>query len=644
MAKQAEQTPAKQGYKQWEDELRKFEEVIRTELQSHSPNWEEIGRRYGWPVQSAPMSDHPDHSDNPGPSQPAEAEQTPKTIDQRLRKLFPPGAIFMAHAETFNTFSERRIRSASGAIRMKPDWMTKMNDKTIRDRWTAEAVAQGLTEKEIAYLLDELEYYATLHVPGSKIFLSSVERVWYSDELIDDETAGKLREHAAVLEALPEKDWHPRSNDQVLNLIHPSLFPLNYKMTPFVETPIASPEAALDLKSFGQFPGSIANWKKAVETIYGNQSSPGSTGYFIPRIAGGVVSERFCWLPAEFDVAEEGAVEIKSYINNLHPVKYAGFYPTIASIFGKFVPMLEQVVTDLVHRREPRVDPNPYEWFDESGEPTFDENNPDEYDDKYYDWYENRPFIEPQPEPFKTPDRPTTPYSLRGRRLQAIVKMSNIVLTPENPVYEGGAWHVEALANERIIATGIYYYDIENITENKLDFRERVNEDIYYEQHDQRGLDLAYGIFTGFHEDDDKGDWYEYPISQKIGGIPSKSGRCIVFPNVYQHRVSGFELADKTKPGHRKIFAFFFIDPSTRIPSTEIVPPQQQGWWAEDAMSVGPLADLPLIIERGIIDNVDYPISLRNAKKLRHQLMDERSSQNPSINEFFRPEFNFCEH
>ncbi|KAJ1826470.1 hypothetical protein LPJ56_002158, partial [Coemansia sp. RSA 2599] len=247
------------------------------------------------------------------------------------------------------------------------------------------------------------------------------------------------------------------------------------------------------------------------------------------------------------------------------------------------------------------------------------------------------------PEPFKTPDRPTTPYSLRGRRLQAIVKMSNIVLTPENPVYEGGAWHVEALANERIIATGIYYYDIENITENELDFRERVDEDLNYEQSDRRGLDLAYGIFTRMEEEGGD-DESEFPISQEIGGIRSKNGRCIVFPNVYQHRVSGFELADKTKPGHRKIFAFFFIDPSTRIPSTEIVPPQQQEWWAENAMSVGPLADLPLIIKRSIIENVKFPISLRKAKKLRLQLMNERSSQNPSINEIFRPDFNFCEH
>ncbi|KAJ1764747.1 hypothetical protein LPJ74_006580, partial [Coemansia sp. RSA 1843] len=56
----------------------------------------------------------------------------------------------------------------------------------------------------------------------------------------------------------------------------------------------------------------------------------------------------------------------------------------------------------------------------------------------------------------------------------------------------------------------------------------------------------------------------------------TKNGRCVVFPNIYRHKVGGFKLADPTKPGHRNIFAFFFIDPSTRIPSTKIVPPQWQ--------------------------------------------------------------------
>lgn len=39
-----------------------------------------------------------------------------------------------------------------------------------------------------------------------------------------------------------------------------------------------------------------------------------------------------------------------------------------------------------------------------------------------------------------------------------IVKLANIELTPENPRYTGGSWHVEGMASENIAASGIYYY------------------------------------------------------------------------------------------------------------------------------------------------------------------------------------------
>jgi len=54
--------------------------------------------------------------------------------------------------------------------------------------------------------------------------------------------------------------------------------------------------------------------------------------------------------------------------------------------------------------------------------------------------------------------------------------------------------------------------------------------------------------------------------NQEIGSISTSEGRCIAFPNIYQHRVSPFELIDKTKPGHRKIVALFLVDPTLGQP------------------------------------------------------------------------------
>ena len=59
------------------------------------------------------------------------------------------------------------------------------------------------------------------------------------------------------------------------------------------------------------------------------------------------------------------------------------------------------------------------------------------------------------------------------------VKLANIELTPENPEYNGGVWHVEGMENENIVASGIYYYTSENITPSLLGFRAAVKEPDY---------------------------------------------------------------------------------------------------------------------------------------------------------------------
>ncbi|KAI7827766.1 hypothetical protein BX661DRAFT_182406 [Kickxella alabastrina] len=427
-----------------------------------------------------------------------------------------------------NTKSEQRIRH------------TSETDATIRSRWATEAYAQGLTKRKLTTFLPT----GILRLPPHArlwIFLSAVEQVWISDTLIDDETEQALR----ILESGPE-DWHPGSEGVVRNLIHPSLFPLIYG------------RSAL-------YPKDLEQWGVEVNRAYKESASDDEDAedtFYTPLPSVHRASKKFCWLPSEFQVHQDGHVTVESYINNLHPLKYALCSCSRTSCHR------------LAHRREQRVVPAPYAWFDDSDEPK--DYDAEDYDEKYDLWQETRPFIEPQPEPFQWPDR---------RRLQAIVKMSNIILTPENPVYEGGAWHVEALANERIIAT------------SNLAFREMVDEELDYEQGDERGLNLAYGIYENV---DDTSD---VPLIQEIGRVEAKRGRCVVFPNMYQHRVEGFQLKDPKRSGCRKIFAFFFIDPTTRIPSPRL-----------EVMSIGPLRGLPLLVKNGILENVDFPISLDEAK------------------------------
>jgi hypothetical protein len=141
---------------------------------------------------------------------------------------------------------------------------------------------------------------------------------------------------------------------------------------------------------------------------------------------------------------------------------------------------------------------------------------------------------------------------LCGRKLQVRVKLANIILTPDNPKYSGGVWHVEGMENEHIVSTGIDYYYNSNITQSNLQFRTVVKEPDY-EQNDNRSVQLVYGLTD------------EGPLNQALGEVVTQKNRCIVFRNIYQHRVAPFQLKDPTQSGQRNILVCFLVDPSIRI-------------------------------------------------------------------------------
>ncbi|KAJ2812371.1 hypothetical protein H4S07_001447 [Coemansia furcata] len=539
-----------------------------------------------------------------------------------------------------NTLSERRMRQMSSDIRSNSDWIEAIYNADSRAHWANEAKTKELTDAEFAYVLDELTYYASLHLPGSNIRLSAADGVWLSDTLIDTDTMNGLKDYAAVLENVPDcqKDWYPNDRSRVLNLIDPSLFPLDFSQSRLCRQASTSLQGALKIEDVVEFPGSLGGWRKALGV-----TENGRSDYYLPTGNGwhdlGSAGE-FSWLPAEFRVDYNGAVTIESYINNLHPVKHAAFYPIIARTFSKFLPLLEQVVTDLLYPRQPRVKPDSSKYY-ESYEPLsdyeidyYDNNELDYNHDDYFEVYwlssRRRGFVPPQPEPFVVPARPVNPYKLCGRRLQAVVKISNIELDSERPIYGSKDWSVAGLANERIIATGILFYDMANIASSSLRFREAVCAwDFAIEQCDVDSVVKVYGIERSLLAD-------EQPISQELGGIDIKDGRCLVFPNIYQYKVPELRLSDKTKPGHCKTLTFYFVDPSIRIPSTEIVPPQQQDWYSENIPEFEPPSGLSHPTDEGMLANVDFPISLEEAKKLR-RLARQDETRKDITQEFFEP-------
>ncbi|MEU9418069.1 DUF4246 domain-containing protein [Streptomyces sp. NPDC048272] len=479
------------------------------------------------------------------------------------------------------TLRELQMMQCSALIRSKPDWFDKMNEAHIVAKWTQEAVAQGLTEAQVRYVLAELLHYAALRDERTGVEVSAVDGVWQSDTLVDDELRSRLREAVRVLEQVPEaeRDWHPGSDGQVLDLVHPSLFCL-------VRGVSGAPERA---------------WQNPTD-----------------RYSRYEFSEKFQWLPTDVDVSDDGAVAFRSYVNNVHPESHRELATVLPDLFACLRPLLENVLTDLRHPRPLRIEADPYGWYDPAPEYPNKTSYSDDaayaearraWDEAHDDWWENRRPAIPDAPAFTPPESPdeSARVDLRGRSLQVIVKLATIHLTPDKPEYAGGSWHVEGMMNERIVSTGIYYWDSENITESRLSFRAALD-DPDYEQSDDNGMREVYGL-----ENEDA-------LNQVLGSTSTPAGRCLAFPNILQHRVGSFRLTDPTRPGHRKILAFFLVDPSERIVSTSDVPPQQP--WSDTST-----------------------MTLEQAKDFREQLMRERKFFVDEHNEqLYEREFSLCEH
>lgn len=118
---------------------------------------------------------------------------------------------------------------------------------------------------------------------------------------------------------------------------------------------------------------------------------------------------------------------------------------------------------------------------------------------------------------------------------------------------------------------------------------------------------------------------------QDIGKVITQQGRCIAFPNIYQHLVSPFCLEDVTKPGHRKILVFFLVDPNIIVPSATTVAPQQEGWIRRAVDGTALWQRLPIELQEYIWEWLD-PISDEQAKQYREQLMEERTLNRETIN------------
>ncbi|KAJ7116512.1 hypothetical protein C8R44DRAFT_210335 [Mycena epipterygia] len=528
------------------------------------------------------------------------------------------------------TLAELRMYRLSAQIRQKTRWWEKAWDETIRSKWIQEVKEQQtqlqpweqLTDNMLNYVMEELDGYTMMRDAKTGIECGPYERIFLSDTLVPEDVTTSLKLAVKALENVPDeqKDWHPGSDGRVLDLVHPSICPLVFE----------------DM------------WGKADDGKLGTFESPDPDEL---DICGTFVSDRFQWLPSDFEVNQNGAIKLKSpYINNISPEHHDSLVPVIERVMECAVPMWEHVLSAL--KNDPALSKVAYRdlnlsdgeipcIWDGGARDLANSDEEREQTEDYDAWLERRlvrgALVLPDASPkYKRVLDQEMSVSLTTSTLQVIVKLANIVLTPEKPEYPGGIWHVEGMATESIVSTFIYYYESENIESCDLNFRIATAAPVPHEQDDSQCMEILYGLKR------------DEACVQDIGSVETKAGRCIAFPNLYQHQVGPFQLSDKTKSGVRKILVFFLVDPTFKILSATNIPPQQLEVVKHTLRSQGP-SSRPSLLPVELLDYVARLVpgvkSRAEAEVIRDELMQERSIMIDSVNtEFFAREFNMCEH
>lgn len=406
------------------------------------------------------------------------------------------------------SLDELRLVNAFNAVVDKEGFAAKLSNDAVRSKWHQEFIDQGLPDDHIAYLFAWLDDTAAI---GS--LAAGPIGVFASDTIVDAALRSKLTQQVSSLEAsqASHPDWHPGSNEQVLDHVHPSLFPL-VAGAQMPKLPAIQPFNFVD-NTWGGY----SVMKRMPEEQF--------------------VSKKYQWLPSDFHVDSAGHVTITSDINNLQPrSKHTELYTTIAQVFQKCLPLLESTLgcASLLYQRPHILDVTEYPWLPKEDDDDEDEDEDENMSVKMLRFIHpklNQPYVpllqrtsELKKNVFVMDRSQVVSTDLRDRNLQVIVKLATIHLTPDKPSYDGGVWHVEGMANERIIASAIYYFDQENISETRLSFRRAVTGPPY-DQGDYDGISLLYGLAN------------EEALVQPNGYVTCRSGRAIAFPNALQHQV-----------------------------------------------------------------------------------------------------------
>jgi hypothetical protein len=566
------------------------------------------------------------------------------------------------------TVRELHMLQFMNDVTERPDWHIKVQDGNCVREWQAETHERWdlLDDMAIDWCITELQC-AAAHYEENK-WLGTFEtssRIIKSDRLVDEKLMEELRIAVEPLLNNSLREWRPDSNEQMLDLIDPSMYPLIFGKTRVLESD------KIEVHDFLKFYGKPFHLQSQDVKEYWSDWHYQS-----------YKSKYFQWLPTDVSFKRDGSsnVQIDSYINNLHPEAHSSLYMVIEKLISHSVPLWNHLVFlwdpenwDIVIAPpgiggQPGLVPLRVVPF----RPFFDQYIPHGLQHSS-DWPDDRrrkkqkleriqEYLKTKPEQMmydpqlserenihqkwrsvRKPMHPNVnvdwedwndeqmdPVELQSRfhlnGLQIIVKLSSIKLTPEQPNYIGEDWHLDGMRNEYIVAASIYCYDVENVTMPSMQFQmetwlpRRLVQDTLMVRDE---LETIFGISL-----DDKG-------LQPLGSVALPKGRILAFPNTLQHKMNPISLQDKSKPGHCRFVTLLLVDPHERITSTAMVPPQQSGWLLNETWpTMDSVLRLPPEIKMMVEDELDNGLMTeREAKQTRLRVVEERLEFNELVQE-----------
>ncbi|KAF4598316.1 hypothetical protein EYR38_006713 [Pleurotus pulmonarius] len=329
--------------------------------------------------------------------------------------------------------------------------------------------------------------------------------VFVTDDFVPKSLQSELCYELALIAQQEPQDIHPGSGGKVHNLIHPSLYPYVAGVTP------VSPGVSLPPLHDGKFKTT--------------QISQYSTDLL----------SRFAWIPSIFHISPDGLdVHIEGYINGLGPrERYPRLYRLLEKVFLVVFAQLERTIgweysyeesaseRRWMAREQARYGTTRADWLallasqsqaKQAEEAAKEDNIQREAEQRNHDLdHASR---------FHALDNSAAavPGYYRNQRLKVIA--ANYVLQPGQE-YEG-AWHVEGMPHEQIVASGIYYYDTDlEIKDRGLSFRRRRDEDDFPSKQEYRQEDFGIKFLDAQDGDPDEldypSDWEEKEYDGVLG-------------------------------------------------------------------------------------------------------------------------------